>query len=284
MNKSNMQQIRSYRKAPLPFQGQKRRWLSELRQLAFTFPAGATVVDLFGGSGICAHTVLQFRPDLHVIWNDYDDYQHRLDLIPETNAHLAELRRIIGDLPRGQVIRKDTPAHRDILAHISEAERTGADMQSIMAWLTYSSDDKSVASPTAHLYNRLPSQPYNAEGYLVGVERVSLDYRELLGQVPQDVILIVDPPYLSTSALRYAQREEGKFWGLTDHLRLLSLLKGYAYIYFSSSKSEVLELDALTQELIGTGYLGTYQHICKGTKMSHNCTGYTDYLVTNINL
>ena len=51
--------MQRYNKAPLPFQGQKRRWLSELRQLASTLPQRATVVDLFGGSGLCAHTIKQ---------------------------------------------------------------------------------------------------------------------------------------------------------------------------------------------------------------------------------
>ena len=32
------------------------------------------VIDLFGGSGLLAHTIKRERPELKVIYNDYDNY------------------------------------------------------------------------------------------------------------------------------------------------------------------------------------------------------------------
>lgn len=67
-----------YNAAPLPFMGQKRRFLGEFRKALATFPDARVFVDLFGGSGLLSHTVKQERPDARVIYNDYDGYHLRL--------------------------------------------------------------------------------------------------------------------------------------------------------------------------------------------------------------
>ena len=44
-----------YKSAPLPFQGQKRRFLNDLRSVITRFNDIDIVIDLFGGSGLLAH-------------------------------------------------------------------------------------------------------------------------------------------------------------------------------------------------------------------------------------
>lgn len=56
-----------YKSAPLPFQGQKRRSISDLRDILTRFDNIDTVIDLFGGSGLLANTVKRARPELNVI-------------------------------------------------------------------------------------------------------------------------------------------------------------------------------------------------------------------------
>lgn len=274
--------MQRYNKAPLPFQGQKRRWLSEMRQLASTLPQGATVVDLFGGSGLCAHTIKQARPDLTVIWNDYDDYQGRLDHIGITNEQCDALRHMTDSLGKYNRIDKDTPLHKAIFGYLSMQRHI--DWETIGTIISFSSSDKKRPSTDQHLYNCVPKMPYSAEGYLDGVTRVQMDYRELLKKTPKDAILVVDPPYLTTTADRYGKRQDDVYWGLAEHFRLLNHIKGRKFIYFSSSKSEILELDATLKELLGTSYLGDCSYTEKQTNLGACTIGYKDQLITNLPL
>lgn len=47
-------------------------------------------------------------PDTRVIWNDFDDYAHRLANISKTNQILADIRKILKDYPdRQRIIGKE---------------------------------------------------------------------------------------------------------------------------------------------------------------------------------
>ena len=90
---------KNYIQAPLPFQGQKRRFLSEFKIALKEFKSAPMFVDLFGGSGLLAHTVKQMYPGADVIYNDFDDYHVRIENIQRTNALLAEFRVILINEP-----------------------------------------------------------------------------------------------------------------------------------------------------------------------------------------
>ncbi|WP_296957839.1 hypothetical protein [Porphyromonas sp. oral taxon 278] len=271
-----------YTKAPLPFQGQKRRWVNELEEIAKALPSGSIVVDLFGGSGLCAHVVKNARPDLSVIWNDYDDYQARLNQIGDINDVADELRDVLARFPRNGKIPAGTDEHNRVLEILRRAKSQGLDMGTIVSWVTFSANNKTDVCESAALYNNLVMDRYSADGYLCGVERVSASFEEVLRELPNEAVLIVDPPYLSTDASRYGQRGEGVYWGIVEHLRLLSKVGQHRYIYFHSSKSEVSALDAELQALFVVSYLGEHRTIGKDVSTGSNTAGYTDYLTTNI--
>lgn len=68
-----------------------------------------------------------------------------------------------------------------------------------------------------------------------------MDYRRLFNQfrlVP-DVIFILDPPYLSTDCGTYTNTS---YWRLSDYLDVLKCLQGTKFVYFTSSKSTIVEL------------------------------------------
>ena len=77
--------MKNYSQSPLPFQGQKRKFVKHFKETLKGFPNNATYVDLFGGSGLLSHTIKQEKPLARVIWNDYDNFAHRLECIPITN-------------------------------------------------------------------------------------------------------------------------------------------------------------------------------------------------------
>ncbi len=77
---------------PLPFVGNK-KYFSKiyLEFLDFALLNGVIneqtiFLDCFGGSGWLSHITKQRFPKNRVIWNDYDNYQGRLEKIPPPNT------------------------------------------------------------------------------------------------------------------------------------------------------------------------------------------------------
>lgn len=276
--------IKPYKAAPLPFQGQKRYWWKELSKLARCLPQGATVLDCFGGSGLCAHILKYERPDLRVIWNDYDDFQRRLDLIPQTNKYLEELATILAPFQKCAHIEIGTPAHEAITELLDRASREGADLLTISRAINFSTCFELRTSKACKYYaNRKGYKPYDATGYLEGVERVKMDWQELLASYPEDAILLLDPPYLSTDASRYGDKQDGIYFGLSDHLDIMAALRGRQYVLFTSNKSETLILEASIKKTFGVSYFGDGARIVqRETSLSGKGNGYTDILVTNL--
>ena len=62
--------MKNYTTSPLPFQGQKRKFVKHFKEALAHFPTNATYIDLFGGSGLLSHTVKTTHPNARVIWND----------------------------------------------------------------------------------------------------------------------------------------------------------------------------------------------------------------------
>ena len=50
-------------------------------------------------------------------------------------------------------------------------------------------------------------------------------------------MFLIDPPYLATDNVSYKNH-----WKLSDYLDVLKLLKGTKYVYFTSNKSQIIEL------------------------------------------
>lgn len=82
---------------------------------------------------------------------------------------------------------------------------------------------------------------YNADNYLTGVERVQDDYKVIYERFKDisDVVFLVDPPYLSTDTKTYGN---DSYWRLRDYLDVLNVLDGSDYFYFTSNKSQIVEL------------------------------------------
>lgn len=88
-------------------------------------------------------------------------------------------------------------------------------------------------------YNRIRRSGYNSDGYLDGITVESCDYKELFEKYKNrdDVVFLVDPPYLSTEVGTY-----NMYWKLSDYLDVLKVLDGHRYVYFTSNKSAIIEL------------------------------------------
>lgn len=232
---------KKYSSAPLPFVGQKRKFAGAFRKVLRQCPDNTVFVDLFGGSGLLSYIAKSEKPSAVVVYNDFDNFRRRLENIPRTNALLRDLRTMTLDYPRHKLLPK--PVHEAILERLSAEETTGfVDYITISSSLLFSMkyctsiDELRKES----FYNNVRKADYpQCLDYLNGIEVVSCDYRELFKHykdVP-NVVFLVDPPYLSTDVGTYTMR-----WGLADYLDVLTVLCGTKFIYFTSNKSNIIEL------------------------------------------
>jgi len=227
--------------APLPFMGQKRKFLKQFKPALKGYSPTATYVDLFGGSGLLSHTVKAHYPDAKVIYNDFDNYRERLLNIGKTNVLIADIRQILTDAPKDKKVPENVK--KTILERVAQEEnKTGyvdyvTLSSSILFSMKYVQSLEQLKKET--LYNCVRQSGYDATGYLDGLEVVSKCYKELFLQYKDlpDVVFLVDPPYLSTDVGTYKS-----YWKLKDYLDVLQVLDGTKYFYFTSNKSSIIEL------------------------------------------
>ena len=276
--------MKTYTSAPLPFQGQKRRHVKEFTNIIKRLKHNV-VIDLFGGSGLLAHTAKRAYPKARVIYNDYDNYCERLAYVAETNRQLAHLRELLSGHPRGTRIAGKTRA--DVLQFLERENK-----RSYVDWITLSSSLRFAMEyatsfaefPNKSMYHKVRCDDYAGDGYLDGLDVVRGDYSELCARyrdAPR-ALFIADPPYLSTDTDTY---NSAGYWKLKDYLNVLTVLSGLNFVYFTSDKSQVLELC----EWLDTNG-GKVRNVFKGAsiKTVHSTIGstarYADIMLYKLNL
>ncbi|MEG0560015.1 MAG: DNA adenine methylase [Muribaculaceae bacterium] len=229
-----------YRSAPLPFMGQKRRFVRDFMKVVDAMPEGTVFVDLFGGSGLLSHVAKRMRPAARVIYNDYDGYCDRIANVGVTNEILSDIRVLLAPACKDKKVPNEL--RREILQLIKRRDDEGyVDYVTLSSSLLFSGKYATCYEELAKhtMYNVCKVSDYDCEGYLDGLEVVHCDYRELFARfkdVP-GVVFLIDPPYLSTDVGSYKC-----YWKLVDYLDVLKCLEGTRYVYFTSAKSQVLEL------------------------------------------
>ena len=232
---------KTYSSAPLPFMGQKRRFVKEFRKVLAEYPDDVTIVDLFGGSGILSHTAKAVKPNAVVVYNDFDNFRKRLEHIPYTNALLDKIRPLACSVDKQHRIPNDVRDRIRELVRNEEREVGFVDFYTISVSLMFPMKYTTSLGEflKATLYNRVPGNGYDAEGYLDGLTIVSEDYKVLFERYKDmpNVLFVLDPPYLSTDVGSYTE-----YWSLSKYLDVLQLLMSHDFVYFTSNKSQLLEL------------------------------------------
>lgn len=270
---------KSYVQAPLPFQGQKRRFYTPFKEALKEFKGSPVFVDLFGGSGLLSHWTKEIYPDAQVIYNDFDSYNKRVANIIRTNALLAEFRVILAGVPVDKVVSKE--AKTAILKAIHREEKiTGyvdyiTISSSLLFSMNYATNFDDLSKQT--MYNVVRKNDYEpAPDYLSGVDVVCMDYRQLFDRwkCVSGVVFFVDPPYLSTDCGTY-----GNYWKLANYLDVLQTLQGTNYFYFTSNKSSILELtDWISKNLGAADPFSGAKRLEMSARMNHNA-GYIDIMM-----
>ena len=269
---------KTYSSAPLPFMGQKRRFVKEFRKVLAEYPDDVTIVDLFGGSGILSHTAKAVKPNAVVVYNDFDNYRKRLEHIPHTNALLDKIR------PLACCVNKPHRIPNDVRDRIRELVREEEQVvgfvdfytisQSLMFSMKYATSLGEFCKET--LYNRMVGNGYDAEGYLDGLTIVSEDYKVLFERYKDmpNVLFVLDPPYLSTDVGAYTE-----YWSLSKYLDVLQLLMSRDFIYFTSNKSQLLEFcDWLGKSGLGRNLFEGARRIEMPVRLNHHAE-YIDIMM-----
>lgn len=229
------------KQAPLPFQGQKRNFVVRFAHEISNFPDNTIFVDLFGGSGLLSRTAKDIKPNCRVIYNDFDSYHSRIENIPTTNALLNELRPVLANVPKAKLLPPEIK--KKTLEIIERYEFSGyVDYITLSASILFS---MKYATSLAELrkmslYNNIKQSDYNENSqYLKGLEIRNCDYKLLYNEFKDNpqAFFICDPPYLSTDVKTYKM-----YWKLRDYLDVLKCLKGNRFAYFTSDKSNLVEL------------------------------------------
>lgn len=233
-----------YTKPPLSFMGNKKNQLKNIDEVLTNMQYAGYInektifYDVFGGSGFISHFIKQKFKNNRVIWNDFDDYQSRLNMLENTE----QVRKLCCEVvnfkdKQGLLSEVEKEKIRDILDEYDELDCITLSTYFLFCG-NYIKDKETLKRKIK--YKRLSLSPLRKEGYLEGVERVSMDFEKLILSIPKEKILnkeaflILDPPYLQTMIGNYAQH-----FTLKQFLRLVELIFK-PFLLFSNKKSDIL--------------------------------------------
>lgn len=274
--------LKTYTQAPLPFTGQKRRFLKPFKALLNDHipndGAGWTILDAFGGSGLLAHAAKRSKPAARVIYNDYDGYTERLAHIADTNRLRHIIDGLTNYLPRNKPI---PPADRERVRQAIRDFNGYRDLDCLGSWLLFSGKQAPDLDwlLRTDLYHVLRRNDYpQADDYLHGLEITHESYTTLLPQHLDNprCLLVLDPPYVCT--MQGAYRKAGYF-GMVEFLRLMTMVRP-PFIFFSSTRSDLpgyLEF-VVSERVVGWERLIGYQTITANVSLNKDAT-YEDNLV-----
>lgn len=159
------------------------------------------------------------------------------------------------------------------------------DVFTLSSWLCYSqycaSDIDSLLKPKTYIYkipNNLDNYIKNVEHYKTIINQCEIrhqDWKTLFNEFKDlnNVCFIADPPYLTTNCNGY----KNLYFGLSDTLNTIEILKTNNYLYFASNKSELIELlNALTS--LGVKEI-KYKIITKPHKTGGTTKPWDEYLI-----
>ena len=210
---------------PVRFSGNKKLWQEFIEKKALELPENATVVDAFGGSGIISYYITKIRPDIKVIYNDFDNYLNRVEHIEDLEQVRKDLQKICGKRTHG-TLRKNNGLDKNpiddekkskIIKYLNKRKDKNlfTDYNVITTWLTHGFSARDEISEDLSLVNGIPVDPLNieyAKEYYNTLKplKTKFDIRNLnkskrLQNLLHDtsVYWVLDPPYRETDCYDY---------------------------------------------------------------------------------
>ena len=196
-----------------------------------------------------------------------------------TNEILAQIREITKDAPKEK--RLNELQKSSIIKILKEAEKEGKYIDyhtistSILFTMHYFTSICELEK--AQLYNNCRMKDYDANGYLDGLETVKEDYKTLIDKYKdtKNVVFFADPPYLNTDCISY---KNANFWTIKHYLDILQQLKNQKFIYFTSSKSGIIDLCEWLNEHTN---FNLFKNAKIEEKIKKGAVNYTDCMIYN---
>lgn len=233
------------KKVPLPFVGNKGRYIS-FQEVIQNIPDYITdVYDLFGGSFFCGYLVKALHPHINVHINKYaTNYLDRLHKFNRTKPILEKLRSMITAEKFTKLDLNEAMNVKKYLSTLSEDE----DWLSICCYICYKTNNMAntkeelMAKKYSQYYNLIPNDlniVVNAiDKYLKVLSKCDFfecDYFDFkYTQNPYTTLYILDPPYINTINNTYQSIEEKKLLSIFNEIFTNKNL-----IYFGSDKNEM---------------------------------------------
>lgn len=277
------------KKPVLPFRGNKKVWFNKFKEIITNLTYdNLTVVDVFGGSGLLSYWVKQLKPNYQVIYNDFDDYMLRLEHINETEIIRKRLREIIDNNKteednKGRALNKTCcDLIREELIKIKSDYPDFVDYLTISSWLCFSARKAGgldAIIKDVNYYNRTPKSELKRYNYLNNVEVIHKDasnpeeFINYINSIKQNenVIYILDPPYLYTETSGYANYKK-EYFDLKANINLFYwFIHKIPCLFFTSTKSGLIESYNITNKLYGFNDEIKNNEIIKLTSMTGSC-------------
>lgn len=250
---------RILKKAPLPFQGQKSKWfaqfsqvLDRIEQKAQQLNCPVCAIDVFGGSGLLSHWTKRLHPSFTVIYNDFDNYEDRVNHIHDVNLLMDEIHKLFPDHGRTNRDNKLSPPENIKFCQFLTDYKGWLDIYCLSSWFRFSgviarSFDEFLKGDH---YIRLPNNRYNEEDakhYLDDITVIhedASDYNKfkqsIKSLIPPNALTfyILDPPYLYCDKTGY----NTSYFRLESTIDLINYFIHEDYfIFFNSFKSGFTE-------------------------------------------
>ncbi|RIY34339.1 hypothetical protein CKF54_00940 [Psittacicella hinzii] len=255
--------MKTYSKAPVPFHGQKRYFLQDLKSflekaIGNAKGDGYTIIDLFGGSGLLAHNAKRLYPNARVIYNDFDNYAKEVEKIPVAMQNWLDLKEILkGKTYKHKEKITDSKVLSDIRDYINNQslkDESSLNFRFLSCWFLFSGriarDKEEFLYHLNDLYHGIPQKQINpCTGYLEGLEIVQCDFREILNKEEfkkDKVIFLLDPPYLGTNLKGYSQ--QGREFNYADMLMLMTLIRPPYMLFYINN--QLLQIEDLTKKML----------------------------------
>ena len=269
-------------KSPLPFQGQKRFFIKEFKNVLEKTQGVKIVVDLFGGSGLLSRIAKDTLLGARVIYNDFDNYRQRLENIKTTNKILKDISVILKDYKKLERLSlEDKNKILDIFKKYEES-KSFVDYITLSSSVLFSSNYANSLEEMEKqtMWNRLIFSYKESKEYLNGLEVVSCDYKNLFDKYKNEdgVLFVFDPPYLTTDVKSY---KNVNYWTLVDYLDILILTKSNNFIFFTSNRGNLIDLIKWLNDNFNTKILEG--NIVERKNTLNKDASYTDYMIYNIN-
>ena len=231
-------------KVPISFKGNKSQHIDDFINYINNCPS-TFYIDLFGGSCYLSYVIHQLKPQAHIICNDYDNYRERLANINTTNEIIDKIKSITTTKRYTKFNQQETQQIKDIITNFKN-NNSFIDAITLSTCLCFSGNYYTTTDDLlkqTFYYNGLPKKHYDTKWYLDaldGIEFIKKDWQELFNEYKDNpnICFIADPPYLGTDKSSYSN----SFWRLSDALATIKILEHPYFVYYTSEKSELIEL------------------------------------------